>query len=151
MMCNRRPISIMQLFFYSIQWANSLPRWDPQSEKRNWVHRWTLCIPAIPSVTERELPGLAICNQSWPDQGQVSQNKSLHMFSIVLVPRAHEEKGEGFWGFPSIETVELQNHTRITFFAPRSHCRSEGCEMRDEAWWRIRRGASYWRPRHKWK
>lgn len=38
---------------------------------------------------------VAICNQSCPDQGRVSQNKPLHMFSIVLVPRAHERKEGG--------------------------------------------------------
>lgn len=31
------------------------------------------------------------------------------MFSIVLVPRAHERKEEGGLRFPSIETAELQN------------------------------------------
>lgn len=50
--------------------------------------------------------------------------------------------------FPSIETVELQT-TQGSHFAAHSHCRSERCERRDEAWWRIRRGASYWRPAHQ--
>ncbi len=70
-------------------------------------------------------------------------------FPSSLSPVRTRER-RGILRFPSIETVELQT-TQGSHFAPHSHCRSERCERRDEAWWRIRRGASYWRPLHKWK
>lgn len=70
-------------------------------------------------------------------------------FPSSLSPERTRE-WRGISRFPSIETVELQT-TQGSHFAPHSHCRSERCERRDEAWWRIRRGASYWRPLHKWK
>lgn len=70
-------------------------------------------------------------------------------FPSSLSPERTRER-RGILRFPSIETVELQT-TQGSHFAPHSRCCSERCERRDEAWWRIRRGASYWRTLHKWK
>lgn len=111
--CTTTPI--MQLFIelVCIQWANSLPNGTYKATKKlsaplNSLH------PIHPLSNGEGTTGAAICNQSWPDQGQVSQNKSLHMFSIVLVPRAHERKERDFevsiyWDSGA------SNHTRITF------------------------------------
>ncbi len=96
--------------------VSSMPTLGPKGlamQKRNWVHRRTPCINH-PLCNREGTTRAAICNQSCPDQGQVSQNKSLHMFSIVLVPRAHERKERDFevsiyWDSGA------SNHTRITF------------------------------------
>lgn len=70
-------------------------------------------------------------------------------FPSSLSPERTRER-RGILRFPSIETEELQT-TQGSHFAPNSHHRSQRCEGRDEARWRIRRRASYWRTRHKWK
>lgn len=155
-LCNRHPFSIMQLFIElpCTQWANLLPSGTYKAKKK-------LSAPvSLPNPLYSLHPNHLLSNTEGttglPSATNLGQTKAKSArishytcFPSSLSPERTRER-RGILRFPSIETVELQT-TQGSHFAPHSHCRSERCERRDEAWWRIRRGASYWRTLHKWK
>ena len=127
-----------------VPWASSLPN-GPYKAKKNEIERTTELPASRPSPQQQRgnllwLPSATNLGQTKAKSAKISH---YTCFPSSLSPERTRER-RGISRFPSIETVELQT-AQGSRFAPRSHCRSERCERGDEAWWRIRRGASYWR------